>query len=99
MENHLTYEERPKQQQAAAKAAILAQCDRLAAEGVTFVAVHFDGSGDDGATEEVRCYQSDVFAYEDCELITYDYSHLQDHYEALVTCDYTTYAGVQAKMV
>jgi hypothetical protein len=29
--------------QAAAKAAILAECDRLAATGVTFVAVHFDG--------------------------------------------------------
>src|ERR1700687_1974682 len=29
MEDHSTYEERLKQQQAAAKAAILAQCDRL----------------------------------------------------------------------
>ena len=26
-----------------AKAAIVAECDRLAAAGVTFVAVHFDG--------------------------------------------------------
>ena len=29
-----------------AKAAILAECDKLAAAGVTFVAVHFDGYGD-----------------------------------------------------
>ncbi len=35
-------------QQAAAKAALLAECARLAAAGITFVAVHFDGYGDDG---------------------------------------------------
>ncbi len=93
MEDHLTYEERLKQQQAAAKGAILAQCDRLAAAGVTFVAVHFDGSGDDGATEEVRCYQSDVYAYEECERITYDASYLQDHFEALVPYGYENDAG------
>jgi hypothetical protein len=29
--------------QAAAKAAILAECDKLMADGVKFVAVHFDG--------------------------------------------------------
>jgi hypothetical protein len=34
--------------QAAAKAAILAECDRLAVAGVTFVGVHFDGCGDSG---------------------------------------------------
>jgi hypothetical protein len=33
-------------QQATAKAAILAECDKLMAAGVTFVAVHFDGYGD-----------------------------------------------------
>ena len=65
MEDHLTYEERLKQQQVAAKAAILAQCDRLATAGITFVAVHFDGSGDDGVTEDIKCYDSDVYAYEE----------------------------------
>jgi hypothetical protein len=30
-------------EQAAAKTAILAECDRLAEAGITFVAVHFDG--------------------------------------------------------
>jgi hypothetical protein len=29
--------------QAGAKTALLAECDRLAAAGITFVAVHFDG--------------------------------------------------------
>src|SRR6267378_4453683 len=56
MENHLTFEEQLKQHQAAAKTAILAQCDRLATAGITFVAAHFDGSGDDGVTEEVKCH-------------------------------------------
>lgn len=37
-----------------AKAAILAECDKFAAAGVTFVAFHFDGYGDSGATEEVK---------------------------------------------
>jgi len=93
LEDHLTYEERLKQQQAAAKEAILAQCDRLAAAGVTFVAVHFDGSGDDGATEEVKCYHSDVYAYEECESVTHDASHLQEHFEALVPYGYENDAG------
>jgi len=35
-------------EQAAVKAALLAECDKLAAAGVTFVAAHFDGYGDDG---------------------------------------------------
>src|SRR5260370_5717138 len=93
MENLLTYEDRVTQPQAAAKAAILGQCDRLAAAGVTFVAVHFDGSGDDGATEEVGCYQSDVYAYEECEHVTYDASYLQDHLEALVPYGYENDTG------
>jgi hypothetical protein len=37
--------------EARAKAAIFAECDKLNEAGVTFVAVHFDGYGDDGATE------------------------------------------------
>ena len=35
-------------QEETAKAAILAECGKLAKAGVTFVAVHFDGYGDDG---------------------------------------------------
>src|SRR5260370_2560324 len=93
MEDHLKYEERLKQQQGAAKAAILAQCDRLAAAGVTFVAVHFDGSGDDGVTEDVKCYDSDVYAYEEGEHVALDASHLQEHFEALVPYGYKNDAG------
>jgi hypothetical protein len=93
MEDHLTYEEQLKQQQAAAKAAILAQCDRLATAGITFVAAHFDGSGDDGVTEDVKCYDSDVYASEECEHVTHDASHLQEHFEALVPYGYENDAG------
>jgi len=39
-------------QEESAKAAILAECDKLAQAGVTFVAVHFDGYGDDGSTRK-----------------------------------------------
>jgi hypothetical protein len=34
-------------EQAAAKEAILAECERLAEAGITFVDVHVDGSGDE----------------------------------------------------
>ncbi len=78
MEDHLTFEEQLKQHQAAAKTAILAQCDRLATAGITFVAAHFDGSGDDGVTEEVRCYDSDIYAYEECEPVAHEASYLQE---------------------
>ena len=49
---------------AQAKAAILAECEKLAAAGVTFVAVHFDGYGDSGVSEEVRCFDAEYYAYE-----------------------------------
>jgi hypothetical protein len=93
VEDHLTYEERLKQQQAAAKAAILAQCDRLAAAGVTFVAAHFDGSGDDGVTEDLKCYDSEVYTYEECEQVAHDASDLQEQFEALVPYGYENDAG------
>jgi hypothetical protein len=49
-------------QEETAKAALLAECDKLAKAGVTFVAAHFDGYGDDGTTEEVKCYGSELYA-------------------------------------
>lgn len=52
-------------EEAQAKAAILAECENLAEAGVTFVAVHFDGYGDSGATEEVKCVDSEYYAYEE----------------------------------
>ena len=80
-------------QQAAAKTALLAECDRLAAAGITFVAVHFDGYGDDGTTEEVKCYSSDWYASGEHEPVKYDASHLQEHFEALVPFGYENDCG------
>jgi hypothetical protein len=71
-------------EQAVTKASLLAECDRLAAAGVTFVAVHFDGYGDDGTTEEVKCYDSEWYAWGEQDPLKYDASDLQDHFEALV---------------
>jgi hypothetical protein len=76
-----------------AKAAILAECDRLAAAGITFVAVHFDGYGDDGTTEEVKCYDSEWYASGGHEPVKYDTSHLQEHFEALVPFGYENDCG------
>jgi len=80
-------------QQAAAKAALLAECDRLAAAGITFVAVHFDGYGDDGTTEEVKCYDSEWYASGEHEPVKCDGSYLQAHFEALVPFGYENDCG------
>ncbi len=79
--------------QAAAKAALLAECDRLAAAGVAFVAVHFDGYGDDGTTEEVKCYDAESYAWGEHEPVKHDASHLQEHFEALVPFGYENDCG------
>ena len=80
-------------QEQTAKAAILAECDKVATAGVTFVAVHFDGYGDDGATEEVKCFDSDYYEYAEREPLAYDASHLQEHFEALVPFGYENDCG------
>jgi hypothetical protein len=67
-----------------AKAAILAECVNLAAAGVTFVAVHFDGYGESGTTEEVKCFDSEFYAYEEHKLVAHDAAYLQYYFEALV---------------
>jgi hypothetical protein len=41
-------------EQAAAKVVILAERDRLTEAGITFVAGHFDGSGDEGVSERYQ---------------------------------------------
>ena len=79
--------------QVLAKATIQAECDKLAAAGVTFVAVHFDGSGDSGVTEEVQCYDSDEYIYDDSQPIKHDVSQLQQHFEALVPLGYENDCG------
>ena len=81
------------EQQMAAKAAILAECDKLSAAGITFVAVHFDGYGDDGTTEEVKCYANDWFVSDEHEPVKYDASGLQEHFETLVPFGYENDCG------
>jgi uncharacterized protein DUF6878 len=80
-------------EQAAAKAAILTECDKLMAAGVKFVSVHFDGYGDEGKTAEVKCYGSEWYAADEHEPVEYDASHLQEHFEALVPLGYENNCG------
>lgn len=67
MEANEANQESLSPEQMAAKAPLLAECDKLADAGVTFVAVHFDRYGDDGASEEVKCFDSDWYAYAEHE--------------------------------
>ena len=60
---------------------------------VTFVAVHFDGYGDDGTTEEVKCYAGDWFGSDEHEPVKHDASGLQEHFEALVPFGYENDCG------
>ena len=80
-------------EQAAAKAAILAECDRLAEAGITFAAVHFDGSGDEGVSEDIKCYATEDYAYEESEVPNANFSYLQEHFETFVPCGYEDGCG------
>jgi hypothetical protein len=80
-------------EQAAAKAAILAECERLAESGITFVAVHFDGSGDEGVNEDIKCYATEDYAYEESEICDANFSCLQGHFETLVPYGYEDGCG------
>jgi hypothetical protein len=80
-------------QEETAKASILAECDKLAKAGVTFVAVHFDGYGDEAATEQVKCFDGEWYAYAEHEPIDYDASPLQEHFETLVPFGYENDCG------
>jgi hypothetical protein len=80
-------------EEAAAKAAILAECGRLAEAGITFVAVHFDGAGDEGVSEDIKCYTTEDYAYEESEVQDTNVSHLQEHFETLVPYGYEDGCG------
>jgi len=80
-------------EEAAAKAAILAECDRLAQAGITFVAVHFDGAGDEGVSEDIKCYATEDYVYEESEVQDANLSHLQEHFETLVPYGYEDGCG------
>jgi hypothetical protein len=73
--------------------AILGECENLAAAGVTFVAVHFDGYGDSGATEDVKCFDSEYYGYEEHKPVPHDAAYLQEHFEALVPFGYENDCG------
>lgn len=94
MENELRTNPEPlSPEEARAKAAILAECENLAAAGVTFAAVHFDGYGDSGVTEEVECFDSEYYAYEEQKAVPHDAAYLQEHFEALVPFGYENDCG------
>jgi len=94
MENESTNGPEPlSPDEARAKAAILAECDNLAADGVTFVAVHFDGCGDSGVTEEVKCFDSEYYAYEEQKPVAHDAAYLQEEFDALVPFGYENDCG------
>jgi uncharacterized protein DUF6878 len=80
-------------EQAKAKGVILAECENLAAAGVTFVAVHFDGCGDRGFTEQVQCFDSDYYAYEEHKAVAHDADYLEEHFETLVPFGYENDCG------
>jgi hypothetical protein len=94
MENEPTTNHEPlSPEETAAKAAILAECQKFAAAGITFVAVHFDGSGDSGATEEVKCFNTEYYSYDEHQAVDHDATHLQEHFEALVPLGYEDDCG------
>ena len=94
MENELTKNPEPLSlEEARAKAAILAECENLSAAGVTFVAVHFDGYGDSGVTEEVQCFDSEYYAYEEHKAVAHDAAYLGEHFETLVPMGYEIDCG------
>lgn len=93
METHQNSCEPLNSEKAAAKAAILAECDKLSAAGIRFVAVHFDGYGDDGTTEDVKCYAGDGYTWGEHQPIDYDVSPLQEHFETLVPFGYENDCG------
>jgi len=94
MEDDTTPRQEPlSPEEAQAKAAVLAECENLAAAGVTFVAVHFDGYGDSGVSEEVECFNSDYYAYEEHKAVAPDAAYLEEHFETLVPFGYENDCG------
>jgi len=70
-----------------------ARTDAFAGVNRTFVAVHFDGSGDSVITEEVKRFEPDYYVYGEHEPADCDATHLQEHFEALVPLGYENDCG------
>jgi hypothetical protein len=86
------------EEQAATKAVILAECDKLSAAGITFVALHFDGYGDEGTTETVKCYAGPWFASDEHEPVKYDPPACKNSSRLLCPSDMRTIAEVSATL-
>jgi len=80
-------------EQARGKAQILGERERLQTAGITFVAVHYDGSGDEGITEDVKCFRTEEYEHWCGKPDDYDVSHLQLHFEAFVPMGYQDNCG------
>lgn len=93
MENDSSGRQELSPEEAQAKQTILAECENLAAAGVSFVAVHFDGYADSGVTEEVRCFDAEYYACEEHKPIAHDAAYLQEHFETLVPMGYENDCG------
>jgi hypothetical protein len=63
------------------------------------VAVHFEGSGDEGVSEDIKCYATENYAYEENEVQNADFSHLQEHFEMLVPYGYENDCGGFGEMI
>ena|SRR5579872_3437518 len=80
-------------QQAAAKAAILAQAEALEAAGIALESMQFDGCGDEGVTEDAQCYAPAQHPDQEQSQVDWDVSELQKHFETLVTTGYENGCG------
>lgn len=80
-------------EQQSAKAAILADCEKLKAEGITYVAMHFDGYSDEMTTDDIKSYQSDWYNFGEVGPVEYDASYLQKHFSELVPFGYEDGCG------
>jgi hypothetical protein len=81
----------PEQQ--TAKTAILAGRQELETAGITLVVMSFDGSGDEGINEDIKCYSSDSYDSNESDPVAHDASELQEHFEALVPYGYEIGCG------
>ena len=94
MERELSNPEQTLQpDESAAKAAILAEYERLTEARITFVAIHIDGSGDEGVNEDIKCYATQDYVYEEGEVQAANFSQLQEHFETLVPYGYENSCG------
>ena len=51
------------------------------------------GSGDEGVNEDIKCYTTEDYAYEESKVQEVNFSYLQEHFEALVPYGYENDCG------